>query len=75
MGKLPCDQSLERARERARLLGCEIQTKYFDGHEPIAIGIVRPKDRTENARADLMKNPKRPECLWWKVQEGVFVGQ
>jgi hypothetical protein len=52
-----------------------VKTKHFDGDQSIAGAIMRAKNRTKCACADLMENPKRPECLWRKVQDGIFAGQ
>ena len=72
------DERVELGDERGRLFGGEIETKHFDGDEPIAspIGrLVRAEDRTQRARTNLMENPEGPECLWRKVQDRIFAVQ
>jgi len=69
IGRQARDQLLERANKRSGLLRCDIETENFDGNQAIAVGRVRAKNRTERSCADLMENPKRPECLWWEVQD------
>jgi len=69
IGRQPHDQLLERTHKGSGLLSGDIETKHFDGNQAIAIGRVRAKNRTERSCADLMENPKRPECLWWEVQD------
>ena len=46
-----------------RPLGRQVQLEPFNGDQPIALGIVRTKDWTQCARADLMKNPKWTETI------------
>ena len=69
VGRQTHHQLLERANKRSGLLRCDIETENFDGNQAIAVGRVRAKNRTERSCADLMENPKRPECLWWEVQD------
>jgi hypothetical protein len=64
-----CDQLLERAYERGGALRREVESKHLYGHEAIAVRLERAEDRSARACADLMENPKRPECLWWEVQD------
>jgi len=47
----------------------DVEAEDFDRDQALAGRIVRAKYRTERACADLMENPKRPECLWRKVQD------
>jgi len=42
----------------------QVQSKQLHGDQSLAFGIVRPKDRTQCASADLMKNSERTEPLW-----------
>ncbi len=65
----------EFCHKRGGLLRCEIAPEHFHGDEAVAGGFVGTKHRTERARADLMENPERPECLWRKVQDRIFVVQ
>ncbi len=43
------------------LLRHHVETKDLDGDEPIALGIVGAKNRSENAAADLMQDAIRAE--------------
>jgi hypothetical protein len=43
------------------LLRQELQTKGFDGDEPVALRIVRAKNRSQNAAADLVQDAIRAE--------------
>jgi hypothetical protein len=45
-------------------LGRHIEFEELDGDKTLAVRIVRPKDRSEGPRADLMKNTKRSERVW-----------
>ena len=72
MNDLSADQLLERTHQRSRLLRRHVEPEHFDGDKPLgpaACRFVRAKHRTEGAGADLMENAKRPECLWWEVQD------
>lgn len=69
------DERVQMTDERGGLLGREIETEDFDRDESIAAGLVRAKDGTERARTNLMENPVGPECLWGKVQDGIFAVQ
>jgi hypothetical protein len=63
------DQLFELTDERERLFRCDVEMEDLDRDQAPAAGFVRAKNRTERACADLMENPKRPECLWRKVQD------
>ena len=63
------DQLLEFAHQRRRLLRVHVDAEHLDRHQAIAAGLMRAEHRTEFACADLMENPERAECLWWKVQD------
>jgi hypothetical protein len=52
-------------------LGREIESKDFDGHETIVIGIERPKHRSQCAGANLMENPEWTEGLWRRSTRSV----
>ena len=69
------DERVQMTDERGGLLGREIETEDFDRDESIAAGLVRAKDGTERARTNLMEDPVGPECLWGKVQDGIFAVQ
>jgi hypothetical protein len=49
----------------------QIDSKDFDGDEPIVIGIERPKYRTESAGANLMENPEWTEGVWRRSTRNV----
>ena len=63
------------------LFGGEVESKDLDCDEPIATFVsgvsrlVRPKDRTQRARTNLMENPERPERFRRKVQDRIFAVQ
>lgn len=75
------DQRLQFPGEIRGLFRREVETKDFDCDEPIAtvvsgIGwLVRPKDRTQRARTNLMENPEWPERFRRKVQDRIFAVQ
>jgi len=55
---LECDDQLMNALWR------QIELEEFDRNEPLTLRIVRPEDRPEGPRTDLMKNTKRSERVW-----------
>src|SRR5918993_4292833 len=69
------DKRIELDDERSGLLGCEVETKNFDGDEPIAPRLVSAEDRTQRTRTNLMENPERPERFRRKVQDRIFAVQ
>ena len=69
------DKRFEMLYESSRLLGCQFEAKYFDRDQAIVPAFVRAKHRAERARTNLMENLERPECLWRKVQNGIFAAQ
>jgi hypothetical protein len=69
MSDISRDQLFELAQQRGGLFGRNVEAEDFDCNEAVAGRIVRAEDGTERACADLMENPKRPECLWRKVQD------
>jgi hypothetical protein len=56
-------QLVELGDQTMDAVGRHIEPKQFDGDESIAIRIVRTKDRSQCASADLMENPKWTERL------------
>lgn len=69
------DERIELGDERGGLFGCQVETKNFDGDEPIAPGLVCAEDRTQCTRTNLMENPERPERFRRKVQDRIFAVQ
>ena len=63
------DELFELAHECGGLFGGNIEEEDFYGDQALAAGINSAEHGTKRARADLMENPKRPECLWRKVQD------
>jgi bacillithiol synthase len=75
------DQHLQLLDEIGGLFGREVETKDLDCDEPIATFVsgisrlVRPKDRTQRTRTNLMENPEWPERFRRKVQDRIFAVQ
>src|SRR6185436_65358 len=57
------DQSLELGDQLVSALGRKIDTKNFDGNEPILFRLVGAKDRAKSTGADLVKHAKRSESV------------
>jgi len=55
---------LQVVGERARLFRRQVEPECLDGDEPVVRGFIGPKNRTENAGADLMQNPEWSERRW-----------
>ena len=57
--KRPASAALRQlVGERARLLGHDVESKDFDGDEPIARGLVGSKNGSKGADTDLMQHPE-----------------
>ena len=69
------DERVKMIDERRGLFGGQIEPKHLYGDEPIGSRLVRAEHRPQSARTNLMENPERPECLRWKVQDGIFAVQ
>ena len=57
------DQPLEFSNELMHALGRQVESKEFDGDEPVAIRIECPKHRPQSAGANLVENPEWTEGL------------
>lgn len=58
------DEPLEGGDQLMNALWRQIELEEFDRDEPLTLRVVRPEDRPEGPRADLMKNTKRSERVW-----------
>jgi hypothetical protein len=67
------DQPLEFGDELMDALGREVQPEEFDGDEPVAIRIERPKHGPQGAGANLMENPEWTEGFWRRSTRSVRV--
>ena len=67
------DQPLEFGDELMHALGRKVQSKEFDGDEPIAVRIERPKHGSQCAGANLMENPEWTEGFWRRGTRSVRV--
>jgi hypothetical protein len=56
-------EALELGREAVDALGRQVEPEEFDGNQTLAIGVVRTKDGTQSAGANLMENPERAEGI------------
>ena len=65
------DNRFEFGDQLVDALGRQVESEQFDGDQSLAFGIERPKDGTQCASADLMKNPERTEGVW-KRSTGSF---
>jgi len=54
-------------------LGRQVESKEFDGDEPVAIRIEGPKDRSQCAGANLVENPEWTEGFWRRGTRSVRV--
>ena len=75
MADVRVDEILQLLNQRRRLLRCQIETEHLDGDQPFAARLVRAKDGTECACANLMEKLERPKRLGRKVQDGIFAVQ
>jgi hypothetical protein len=64
---------LELGYEQVNALGREVEPEQFDGDEPIAIGIVRTKNRPQYAGADLIQDSKWTEGGVWRRTRSFLV--
>ena len=72
------NERVELRHQRGCLFGGEVETKNFDGDEPIATfagRLVCAEDRTQRAGTNLMENPEWPERFRRKVQDRIFAVQ
>ena len=60
------DDTLELLHEAMHPIGWEIESKEFNGHEPLTVGLVCAKHRSQCSRADLVKDTKSTERVWWR---------
>ena len=67
------DQLFELGDQAVRSVRRKIQTEPLDRDELLLLRIVRPKNRTEGARADLMENAKWTEGVRRRSTGGVGV--
>jgi hypothetical protein len=63
MGEFSPYELLEFSDQLVDTFGRQIQPEELDGHEPIAIGLIRTEYRTQRTRTDLMKHAKRTEGI------------
>ena len=71
--QLDRNQPLELGDELMDTLGRQIESKQFDGDETIVVRIVRAKDGSRCAGANLMENPERTEGVWRRSTRSVRV--
>ena len=60
------NQSLEKRDELMQPFERQIERELLDGNNPIPIGIVGAKHRTQRPGANLMKNTKWSEGVRWR---------
>jgi hypothetical protein len=65
-------QPAQRVGEPRDIFRHEIEAKRLDGDQPIPLRFIRAKDRAEDAAADLVEDPERPEGGWGN-ETGGFV--
>jgi hypothetical protein len=70
-----CGETTERLGQLSDGFGHEVEPKCFDRNETIALRLIRSKDRTERAAADLMQNAKWTERGWRRRAGGFFERQ
>ncbi len=71
--RLDGNQPLELGDEPMDSLGRQIETKQLDGDETIVVRIVRTKDGSRCAGANLMENPEGTEGVWRRGARSVRV--
>jgi hypothetical protein len=64
VGPVGGDQPLEPGDEAMDPRGRQIESEQLDGDETIVVRIVRTKDRSRCAGANLMENPEGTEGVW-----------
>jgi len=57
------DQPFEGVNEPVGVFGWKVEAKLLHRHQPAGVGLIGPENRTEDAYADLVKNPKWPESV------------
>ena len=66
MRQVRSDQAIERGNEPMRGVWGNVEPELLDGDEPAGVRLVRAEDRTKGAGANLVQDPKRPECVRWR---------
>lgn len=68
-------QPTKRVGEPRDIFRHEIEAERFDRDQPIPLRFVGAKDGAENAAADLVEDPERPEGGWGNETGGLVERQ
>jgi hypothetical protein len=68
-------QPAQRLGEPCDIFRDEIEAKRLDGDQPIPLRFIRAKDWAEDAAADLVEDPERPEGGWGNEAGGLVERQ